>query len=107
MPRYSMSTLRNPSEGRMAAAHVADASRRPHDTARPYETGAPLILPEVEVVREGRVEPFLHAHPTLSSAAVRWAGLAVEDYSIPACVIPRHEHVENFLHVVLRGSVKY
>jgi hypothetical protein len=62
----------------MAAAHVADASRPPHDTARPYETGAPLILPGVEVVREGRVEPFLHAHPTLSSAAVRWAGLAVE-----------------------------
>ena len=38
---------------------------------------------------------------------MRWAGLAVEDYSIPACVIPQHEHVENFLHVVLRGSVKY
>jgi AraC family transcriptional regulator len=91
----------------MAAAHVADASRRPHDTARPYATGAPLILPGVKVVREGRVEPFLHAHPTLSNAAVRWAGLAVEDYSIPACVIPRHEHVESFLHVVLRGSVKY
>ena len=66
-----------------------------------------FILPGVEVVREGRVEPFLHFHPTLSSAAVRWSGLAVEDYSIPACVIPRHEHVENFLHVVLRGSVKY
>ena len=31
---------------------------------------------------------------------MRWAGLAVEDYSIPACVIPRHEHVESFLHVV-------
>ena len=36
-----------------------------------------------------------------------WAGLAVEGYSIPACVIPRHGHVENFLHVVLCGSVKY
>jgi AraC family transcriptional regulator len=65
------------------------------------------ILSGVEVVREGRVEPFLHAHPTLSSSSVRWAGLAVEDYSIPACVIPRHEHLENFLHVVLRGSVEY
>jgi AraC family transcriptional regulator len=61
----------------------------------------------VEVVREGRVEPFLHAPPTLSSSSVRWAGLAVEDYSIPACVIPRHQHLDNFLHVVLRGSVKY
>jgi AraC family transcriptional regulator len=61
----------------------------------------------VEVKREGRIEPFLHAHPTLSSSSVRWAGLAVEDYSIPPCVIPRHEHLENFLHVVLRGSVEY
>jgi AraC family transcriptional regulator len=33
--------------------------------------------------------------------------VAVEDYSLPACVIDRHEHLENFLHVVLRGSVKY
>jgi AraC family transcriptional regulator len=38
---------------------------------------------------------------------VRWGGLAVEDYSIPACVIPRHEHLDNFIHVVVRGSVKY
>jgi AraC family transcriptional regulator len=65
------------------------------------------ILSGVEVRRKGRVEPFLHAHPTLSSSLVRWAGLAVEDYSVPACVIPRHEHLENFLHVVLIGSVKY
>jgi AraC family transcriptional regulator len=65
------------------------------------------ILPGVEVVREGRVEPFLHAYPTLSSSSVRWEGLAVEDYTIPPCVIPRHEHLENFLHVVLRGSVEY
>jgi AraC family transcriptional regulator len=27
--------------------------------------------------------------------------------AIPACVIPRHEHVENFLHVVLSGTVRY
>jgi AraC family transcriptional regulator len=58
-------------------------------------------------MRKGRVEPLLHAHPSLSSSSVRWAGVAVEDYSMPACVIPRHEHLENFLHVVLRGSVKY
>jgi AraC family transcriptional regulator len=51
------------------------------------------------------------AIPACSSHAVECcralAGLAVEDYSISSCVIPRHEHVENFLHVVLRGSVKY
>jgi len=38
---------------------------------------------------------------------VCWTGVAVEDYSIPACLISRHEHVENFVHVVLRGRVKY
>jgi hypothetical protein len=38
---------------------------------------------------------------------VHWADLAVEDYSISSCVMPRDEHVENFLHVVLHGSVKY
>jgi AraC family transcriptional regulator len=58
-------------------------------------------------MREGRVEPFLHTLPTLSSAGVHWSGLAVEHYSVPACVIPRHEHIENFLHVVLHGSVNY
>ena len=91
----------------MAVAHTSDVQQRAPSPPRPRSTGGRLILPGVEVVREGRVEPLLYAHPKLSSAAVRWAGLAVEDYSIAACIIPRHEHVENFLHVVLRGSVKY
>jgi hypothetical protein len=58
-------------------------------------------------VRNGRVEPFLHAHPTQSSSLVRWAGVTVQNYSVLACVIHRHEHLENFVHVVLRDSVKY
>jgi AraC family transcriptional regulator len=91
----------------MAVAHTSDVQQRAPGSGRPRSKGDRLILPGVEVVREGRVEPLLHANPTLSSAVVRWAGLAVEDYSIPACVIPQHEHVENFLQVVLRGSVKY
>jgi AraC family transcriptional regulator len=91
----------------MAPKHVADVLQPPHGAARQRPTGRTLVLPGVVVKREGRIEPFLHTHPTLSSAAVRWNGVVVEDYSIPACVIPRHEHVENFLHVVLRGSVKY
>ena len=70
-------------------------------------TGHSPKLSGVDVMREGRVEPFLHAQPTLSSAIVGWSGLALEDYSVPALLIPRHEHVENFLHVVLRGSAKY
>lgn len=91
----------------MAAVHAADVPRPPQRAASQPSTGGRLILSGIKVVREGRVEPFLRADPTLSSAAVLWSGVAVEDYSLPACVIPRHEHVENFLHVVLRGSVKY
>ncbi|HEX8896373.1 MAG TPA: helix-turn-helix domain-containing protein [Terriglobales bacterium] len=66
-----------------------------------------VVLAGVEVLREGRVEPFLRERPRLSSVAIRWPGLAVEDFTIPACVIPRHEHLENFLHVVLSGNVNY
>src|SRR4030095_9713975 len=72
--------------------------------------GAPMdrpVVPGIEVVREGRVEAFLHARPALSSAAIQWGGLAVEDYHVPACVIPRHEHVHDFLHVVLSGNGPY
>jgi AraC family transcriptional regulator len=84
------------------------------DTDKPSERAIPLraaagspLLCGVEVMRKGRVEPFLHFHPALSSSSVRWAGIAFEDHSTPACVIPRHEHVENFLHVVWGGSAKY
>jgi len=65
------------------------------------------VIPGVEVKREGRVEPFLRVQPVRSSAEVCWGGIAVEDYSIPACVIPHHEHLENFVHVVLSGKVAY
>jgi AraC family transcriptional regulator len=68
--------------------------------------GRPVVR-GIDVVREGRVEAFLHARPALSSAAIQWGGLAVEDYRVPACVIAQHEHVHDFLHVVLSGSVRY
>lgn len=61
-------------------------------------------LAGVEVRRGGRVEPLLHAHPQLSSAAAHWSGVAVDYYTVPACILPRHEHVETLLHVVLEGS---
>ena len=64
-------------------------------------------LSGVSVRRGGRVEPFLHVHPKLSSATSHWSGVALEDYTVPACFIPRHEHVEDFLHVILEGSVRY
>ena len=66
-----------------------------------------LDLSGVEVRREGRVEPLLHAHPKISSTAAHWSGVVLEDYAMPACVLARHEHLHNFLHVVLEGSVRY
>jgi AraC family transcriptional regulator len=66
-----------------------------------------INLDGVEVRRDGRIEPFLHAHPILSSAAAHWSGVVLEDYAAPACVISRHEHIENFVHVVLEGCVRY
>src|SRR4051795_1253229 len=91
----------------MAVAHDAATRYPAHSRAAEMLVGRSLILPGVEVRRDGRVEPFLRAHPTLSSADVRWSGFVLEDYSVPACVIPRHEHVEHFVHVVLQGAVKY
>ena len=41
------------------------------------------------------------------SSIARWGGITLEDYSVPAVFIPRHEHPEHFLHLVLSGSVKY
>jgi hypothetical protein len=38
------------------------------------------VLSRVEVIRAGRVEPFLCARPALTSAVAQWRGLAVEDY---------------------------
>lgn len=66
-----------------------------------------LPIPAVNVVREGRIEPFLDCCPTKSSAPVHWGGIALEKYTVPAVFIPRHEHPDNFLHAVLSGAVKY
>jgi hypothetical protein len=60
----------------------------------------------VNVMREGRLEPLVCTCPDLTSAAVGWSGIALESHSIQSCVTPRHEHVENFLLVVLDGADK-
>jgi len=91
----------------MAAEHLANVSQSLESfRARPSTTGR-IVLPGVNVVREGRAEPFLDFPPTLSSATVQWGGIALENYTTPAVFIPRHEHPEHFLHLVLRGTVKY
>lgn len=64
-------------------------------------------VPGIDVVREGRSEPFISTEPTLSSSSARWGGIALETYAVPALFIPRHEHADAFLHLVLNGSVKY
>lgn len=66
-----------------------------------------VFLPGIDVVRDGCKERFLETRPTLSSSPVRWRGIALENYEVPAVLIPRHQHPDHFLHVVLRGAVKY
>src|SRR5580700_6954302 len=69
--------------------------------------GREAVLSGIEVRREGRSVPFLQLHPAISSAGMRWSGIALEQYSTPACRIARHEHVEDFVHVVRSGSCNY
>ena len=64
-------------------------------------------MERIEVRRDGRAEPLIETAPTLTSAQIGWAGIAVETHRISAGVIPRHEHPEHFLQVVLEGGVKY
>ena len=89
------------SDTRRFGATLANGSR-----GNPSPFGRTLH-PAVNVVREGRIEPFLDCCPTKSSVPVHWRGIALEKYTVPAVFIPRHEHPENFLHVVLNGAVKY
>jgi AraC family transcriptional regulator len=91
----------------MASAQFVPTQQSGDPPLRPSSRFLVSGVSGVEVKRGGRIEPFLHSHPMHSSAAVGWTGIAVEDHSTPACVIPQHEHIESFLHVVLRGSVKY
>ncbi len=82
-------------KNRTGISESADAGR-----ARFPEPGR---FPAMDVVREGRVEPFLHSHPT----KVQWSGIAIENYTTPAVFIPRHEHLDHFLQVALSRAVKY
>lgn len=69
--------------------------------------GGRLVVPRIDVVRDGLAQPFLYTPPTCSSPSGQWRGIALESYAVPAVFIPRHEHPEHFLHVVLSGTVKY
>jgi len=66
-----------------------------------------VILRGVNVVREGRTEPFLGGHLADSSSAGKWGGFALEKCKLPAVFAPRHEHPEHFLSIVLSGTVRH
>jgi AraC family transcriptional regulator len=101
-PRENFST----GAGMHAANQEVGSDRAAGDRAPSPAINSPLLR-GVGVVREGRQERFLEAAPTVSSSAAHWQGIAIEDWNVPAVLIPRHEHPEHFLHVVLRGTVKY
>jgi hypothetical protein len=94
-------------ECKMGAGRRPDVSRSAEGSRARSPAANARIAPGVAVVRDGRAEPFLDARPTLSSSPALWGGLVLERYAVPALLIPRHQHPEHFLHVVLSGTVKY
>jgi len=61
----------------------------------------------VNIIRENRSQRFLEIQPTLSSTSGQWGGIALESFNMPAAFLPRHEHPEHFLQLVVNGSVEY
>jgi len=66
-----------------------------------------ITLPGVNVVRQGRTEPFLGCHPGGIKVRSALGRIALEKYKVPAVFVPRHEHPEHFLSLILSGTVKY
>ena len=62
-----------------------------------------FILRGVNVVHEGRTEPFLGGHLADSISAGKWGGIALEKCKLPAVFAPRHEHPEHFLSIIRRA----
>jgi AraC family transcriptional regulator len=90
----------------MGGSPIADVLRSSACAPPHSAVDSLLTVPCISLVREGCVEPFLDARPTLSSAHARWSGVALERYSTPAISIPHHEHPELFLHLVAGGTAK-
>ncbi len=91
----------------MGAATRATVSNLLKGSRERSPTSGRSIVPGIEVLREGRAEPFLDRQPTLSSSPAQWEGIALESHALPALFIPRHEHTNAFLHLVRNGGVKY
>lgn len=84
-----------------------DVLQPPADSGPQSSPDKRLVIPCVGLVRKGRVEPYLDAHPALSSAHAQWSGIAMERHSTPAVSIDRHEHPEVFINMVVGGTSKY
>ena len=54
----------------MPSSAVPDTSKQWGQATHLHATAGPPFLCGVEVMRKGRVEPFLHFHPALSSSSV-------------------------------------
>ena len=91
----------------MATERQAAVSQSSENAEVTPSTISRILIPVVDVVRAGRAERFLDTSPTRSSATVQWEGIALENHTTPAVFIPRHEHPQHFLHLVLSGAVKY
>ncbi|HMJ08686.1 MAG TPA: AraC family transcriptional regulator [Pyrinomonadaceae bacterium] len=91
----------------MAVLFDTDVTRSAPGKSLARVTPERAIPAGVEVVRAGKAEPFLSVSPTLSSTSAHWGGVTLENYEVPAVFIPRHEHPEHFLHIVVKGSVEY
>jgi len=91
-------------------AYMSERARMNGENSCPHRisgAGREPVLSGIEVRRDGHNVPFLHVHPVISSADMRWSGITLEQYATPACLIPRHQHVEHFVHVVRSGSCNY
>jgi AraC family transcriptional regulator len=88
----------------MAEKHRAEVSALAEAPLSGSSAGRRLIVSGVNVIREGRAQPLLHTISTRSSDAGQWEGIALQSYTVPAVFIPRHEHPEHFLNLVLHGA---
>jgi hypothetical protein len=86
---------------RVDVPHLAEGSRGRSPAVNRH------VVPGIDVLRGGRAEPFLDRQPRLCSSPAQWRGIALETYAVHALFIPRHEHTNAFVHLVLSGSVKY
>jgi AraC family transcriptional regulator len=66
-----------------------------------------VVARGIEVGRQGSREPLDptgYVQPTFDPG---WSGVVLETFHVSGHLIPRHEHLENFVQVVVQGNVGY